>query len=266
MNLRVVLITTIAACLSGQPILSQSITWPNGAKAAICLTYDDGLTSHVNNAAPALNKYGLKGTFFLIAAFESVKTEMKKWKALAAYGHELGNHTLYHPCSGERYDWVEKDNDLDKYSLRQITREIRLASVVLKALDNQDYKRTYAYTCGDHNVSGVSFKTSLQPIVSAARNVSNQQTLVSINEVDLYDVQSWGPNEPSLEELISYVDAIIEKETLSTITFHDIGGKHLNVSKENHEALLKYLKKNQDKIWVATFKEATDYLRSQRSN
>jgi peptidoglycan/xylan/chitin deacetylase (PgdA/CDA1 family) len=39
--------------------------WPNGAKAAVSLTYDDGLDSQLENGVGALQSAGLKATFFL---------------------------------------------------------------------------------------------------------------------------------------------------------------------------------------------------------
>jgi peptidoglycan-N-acetylglucosamine deacetylase len=41
-----------------------SIKWPYGAKAAICLTYDDGMDTQLSNAIPQLDSFGFKGTFF----------------------------------------------------------------------------------------------------------------------------------------------------------------------------------------------------------
>ncbi len=39
--------------------------YPNGAKGAVSLTYDDGLTSQLDHAVPQLDARGLKATFFL---------------------------------------------------------------------------------------------------------------------------------------------------------------------------------------------------------
>src|SRR5690606_6249404 len=73
--------------------------WPNGAKAAINLAYDDAVPSQLDNAIPALNKYGLKGSFYLTLSAETVATRMAEWRKAAANGHELANHTLFHQCS-----------------------------------------------------------------------------------------------------------------------------------------------------------------------
>ena len=55
----------IAALIAQQAVAAQSMAWPNGARAAIVLTYDDAVRSQLDNAIPALDAAGLKGTFFL---------------------------------------------------------------------------------------------------------------------------------------------------------------------------------------------------------
>jgi hypothetical protein len=74
--------------------------WPEGARAAVCLTYDDGLDCHLDVAMPALEKYGLKGTFYASGFSSSLFTRMDEWRDWASKGYEIGNHTLFHPCDG----------------------------------------------------------------------------------------------------------------------------------------------------------------------
>src|ERR1041385_8393947 len=70
-------------------VSSASATkWPNGAKAAVVLTYDDALPSQLDHAVPVLDAAGFKATFFLA----NVKlADVARWHAAAAEGHELGN-------------------------------------------------------------------------------------------------------------------------------------------------------------------------------
>lgn len=241
----------------------KSITWPNGAKAAICLTYDDGLPSHINTVAPMLEQYDFKGTFFPTLSSPSIRNNMAEWRALAAAGHELGNHTLYHPCqkSLDGMDWVPAHHNLDEYSLEKIYEEIQMANTFLQALDSLK-QRTFAYPCSNFHADGEDYSDSLYRYVTAARDAYDiPNKLPSPAGMDLYHVPSWAPNNHGAHFLIAYVDTIIQNETLSTITFHGVGAEHLQVSKQAHEELLKYLDSKRDEIWVTTFKEATDYLR-----
>jgi peptidoglycan/xylan/chitin deacetylase (PgdA/CDA1 family) len=239
---------------------TKDFTFPNGAKAAICLTYDDGLPSHVNTVGPALAKHALKGTFFITLSSSSVQEDMDKWRALAAAGHELANHSVYHPCrkSLPGMDWVRDYYDLDHYTVEQVLAEIRVANGFLQALDGRK-KRTYAYPCAHIFAGGVNFKDSIAQVATAARGVHD--LLVPPKEIDLMNVTSWAPNGVTGEELITYVQTVIEKQTLGTFCFHGIGAEYLSVSAEAHEMLLQWLESHPNEVWVTTFGEATDYLR-----
>lgn len=236
------------------------LIFPNGAKAAIALTYDDGLPSHIEHAAPALNKYHIKGTFYLTAASPSVYSEMDKWKQLAIDGHELANHTVYHPCQKSIIpeDWIKTYYDLDRYALAEIEDEIKVANTLLKALDGKA-DRTFAYPCAHHSAGGEQYIDIVAQHFDAARGVTGIAVL-PLSQIDILNVQSWAPDEHSGEELIAYIDELIAKESFGTITFHGIGADYLKVSTAAHEQLLQYLDTQKSKIWVATFKEITDYL------
>ena len=261
-----ILIFLVVTYACGQD--NNDMVWPNGAKAAICLTYDDGLPSHVNTVLPMLNAYNFKGTFYPTLSSKSLYDDMEKWKILAKDGHELGNHTLYHPCrkSDQGMEWVKDYLDLDtSYTAEQLVGEIELANSFLLAIDSKK-SRTFAYPCAHFKVGGKSYKDSLYTRFSAARGSSEEQkAMIKLSDMDLYDVPSWAPNENSSEDLIAYIDKIIESKTLGTLTFHGVSGEHMRVTKEAHEEMLQYLDANRDKIWVTTFEAATDYLQLKRT-
>ena len=236
--------------------------WPNGAKAAFCLTYDDGFFSHINKVVPLLKKYHFKATFYLTPVSGSINLEMEKWKSLAKDGHELGNHTVYHPC--RKSEKVKDYLDLDQYTTEQILAEIAVANTFLQALDGKK-TRTFAYPCTDMYAGGLSFKDSVAHYATAARGGSYEPP-VPLNplDIDIYNVPAWGPNNNSSNDLIAYIKSILEKGTLGAFIFHGVGENPMIVSKENHETMLKFLDAHRNEIWVTTFQEATDYLISYR--
>jgi peptidoglycan/xylan/chitin deacetylase (PgdA/CDA1 family) len=75
--------------------------WPGGAKAAVSLTYDDALDSQIANAVPALRAAGFKATFFLTK--DNIGPALSDWVRVARAGHEIGNHTISHPCGLQAY-------------------------------------------------------------------------------------------------------------------------------------------------------------------
>jgi peptidoglycan/xylan/chitin deacetylase (PgdA/CDA1 family) len=109
--------------------------WPNGAKAAVSLTYDDGLNSQLDNAVPELKRLGLKATFFLTE--NNAHWRLADWETLAHDGHEVANHTMTHPCALARYS-----------AGRFQTTEIDRMEGYLDAHFGADRERTFAYPCG----------------------------------------------------------------------------------------------------------------------
>ena len=85
----------IVAC-SAAHAAGTAFPWPNGARAAVSLAYDDALGSQLDNAIPALDHHGLRGSFYLTLANPSLGDRLPEWRDAAAHGHELGNHTLFH--------------------------------------------------------------------------------------------------------------------------------------------------------------------------
>jgi peptidoglycan/xylan/chitin deacetylase (PgdA/CDA1 family) len=131
-------------------------TWHH-KKCAVVLTYDDALNVDLTNAIPALDSLGLKATFYISDYFGGLNSQILKWRSAVANGHELGNHTVYHPCEGGRAgrEFVKPDYDLKYYTVRRITDEIKTMNVILKAIDGKT-KRTFAYPCSDTKVHDTS--------------------------------------------------------------------------------------------------------------
>ena len=77
------------------PSSDPSFAGPHGEHAAIVLTYDDAVPSDLTVAIPQLDRAGLKGTFFLMGKAMHVE-DLPRWRAAAASGHELANHTINH--------------------------------------------------------------------------------------------------------------------------------------------------------------------------
>lgn len=236
-------------------------TW-NGKKCAVVLTYDDALNVHLDNAIPTLDSLNLKATFYLTASSQAGSGRITDWRKIAQNGHELGNHTLYHPCDATRegMSWVKPEYDLSKYSLRRIQDEIKMCNAYLKAIDGKD-KRTFAFTCGHKKVIEGEFIQTLENEFVAARAVRHE--MHAINEVKLMDIDCYGINGETGEQLIELVKQAQASENLLVFLFHGVGGEHsLNVSLPAHRQLLQYLKQNEKDIWVAPMVEVAEYIKS----
>lgn len=247
------LLLSLILLVPGNRLTAQDgFSWPGEAVAAVCLTYDDGLDCHVDIAAPALERHGFRGTFYVTGTSSSLYQRTVEWREMARRGHELGNHTLFHPCWGDVYDWVRPEYDLNSYTFHQLKEELQVANSLLKAVDGE-VERTFAYTCSNTTIGGVTFVDSIRGMFPAARGAGPIPE--HIDQVDIHNVPSWGVEDPTGEALIAYVEEAVEKGSLAVFMFHSVGGGYLNVSEEAHEQLLEYLEQHKTKIWTAPFKE-----------
>ena len=233
--------------------------WHN-KKCAVSLTYDDALNVHLDNAIPLLDSLNLRATFYLSGYFPAFRERVADWKAAAAKGHELGNHTLFHPCTGKLpgREWVPPDYDLGNYTMQRLVDEIKMANTLIKALDGKT-KRTFAYPCGDTKIGEISYVDKIKTEFVAARGVKGR--MPKISEIDLFDVDAYVISGQSGEELIALVKQAMQRNALLVFLFHGVGGEHsLDVSLSAHRQLLYFLKQNEKAIWVAPLVEIAEHV------
>lgn len=246
-----------SVCTTAQNSKS-SFGWPDNKKAAVCLTFDDGLDCHLDIAVPLLDSYKMKGTFYCTGKSLSLSRRMSEWRKIAASGHELGNHSLFHPCDGSQRDWVKPEYDLRNYTRERLRLELFTANTLLKAVDGKTI-RTFGYTCSNYKTKGdSSFVDIVRTMFDAAR--TDGPIPSNMNNVDVYFMPSWCVNDNTGQELINYVKEAKEKGTIATFMFHSVGGGYLNVSRQALNELLSYLKENEDIYWVDTFHNVTHYI------
>lgn len=247
---------SIASTLSAQ----DNLPWKN-KKCAVSLTYDDALNVHLDNVIPLLDSLKLRGTFYLSTFFPGFYNRIGDWKSVAKAGrHELGNHCIYHPCTGRipGRDWVKPDQDLSTYTVQRMRDELRMNNYILQILDGKT-KRSFAYPCGDMKI-GDSLYLDKKDFVSA-RGV--QGIFPPMDKIDLYNVGAFSVVGQTGEQLIEQVKQAMANKTYLVFLFHGVGGEHsLNVSLEAHRQLLLFLKKHEKEIWVAPFIEVTSYVKA----
>jgi sialate O-acetylesterase len=236
-------------------------TWHH-KKCAVVLTYDDALNVDLDNAIPVLDSLNLKATFYLSGYSGVLNKRLNEWRRIAKEGHELGNHTLFHPCAGKRpgREFVTADYDLNNYSVRRMVDEIKMTNTLLNAIDGKT-KRTFAYPCGDTKIGDSSYFDQLKNDFTGARGVS--PAMPKLEQVDLYNINCYGINGQSGEELIALIKQAMANHVLLVFLFHGVGGGHsLNVSLAAHSQLLHFLKQNEKDIWIAPMTSIAEYIQS----
>ena len=121
----------------------SGFAWPDGKRAAVSLSFDDARASQVDTGTALLNRYGIKATFYVVPA--AVEHRLPGWQQAVADGHEIGNHSLVHPCSGN-FAW-SRSKALEDYSLKKMRDELTEANQQVHALLGVRPK-VFAYPCG----------------------------------------------------------------------------------------------------------------------
>ena len=268
------LITRTALLMAGVTFVGASpahaqgpgLAWPGGARAAVSLAYDDALDSQLDNAIPTLDRHGIKGTFFLQLSSEPVARRMEDWRAAARGGHELGNHSLFHQCSGAGPDraWVAQHRNLDTTTREQMQDQVMLANTMLTAIDGRR-ERTYTAPCFDVKALGGDYLPALHASFVAIKAGPGPGVPASMAAVDPYRVASVAPVGASGAELIALVKQAEERGTMIAFTFHGIGGDHLSVSMQAHEELVRFLAAHRQEYWTDTFLNIMKHVRQQRA-
>jgi peptidoglycan/xylan/chitin deacetylase (PgdA/CDA1 family) len=253
----------LAVCATGGAAEPQP-RWPDGAKAAIVLTYDDALTSQLDHAIPALDEAGIKGTFFL----SNVKqADVPRWRQAAAEGHELGNHTLFHPCAAATFP-ADPRYTTEAYTVPNMLKEIEQQNVLLTAIDGRP-RHGLATPCGETVAGGEDYIEALRAanLVDYVRAAitSPEDVRVGIPGGDVMHIPARGFAESVTgRELISFAEQAQSSGGMAVFLFHGIGGDYLQTSDAAHRELIAWLAEHRSELWVTTLGEVVRHAGAPR--
>lgn len=220
-------------------------SWPNGAAAAVSLTYDDGLRSQIEHAVPVLDKAGIQATFFLSGG------NLGEFAPLAKQGHELGSHTLRHPCNA----------DLAALAAPEMAAELDAGNAAVQALGVSG-KLTFAYPCGQMSMKGMeSYVPLVKERFRAARGVSG--VVADPTQLDLYNVPAWFPPTSSDgADVIAFIERAAQSHGWAVIGVHGVSeaGEYLQLSQPAHDQIVAYLAEHKQTLWVAPFGSVADVV------
>ena len=140
---------------------TDKFEWPEGRKAALSITFDDTRASQLDTGLPILDAHGVKATFYV--SLKAASQRRDDWRRLPETGHELGNHTLNHPCSVNF--GFSRTNVLESYTLERMEEDLTGANT---AIEEQFGVRpaTFAYPCGQKYVGRGEGVRSYVPLVA----------------------------------------------------------------------------------------------------
>ena len=249
--------------------MSHASVWPDGQRAAVSLTYDDALPVHREEVAPALNERSLTATFY-VPIDSDLLANRDAWIGVAKAGHELGNHTIFHPCRnpGNKQGWPAVHRNLCDYTLARWEDEVRVASRILATYDGRS-TRSFGNTC--HNTelglgpTEAPLDEPMGRLFVAGRGGSTEQA-IDPRTADFNRLGCCTADGKSFDELRREIDAAVDRGAWIIYCAHGVGRDHrLQWDRASHAATLDYLAARRADVWTAPVAEVATHLRDVRS-
>lgn len=250
--------------LSIQSDAAKALVWPTGKRAAVSLSFDDGRPSQVDTGLALFKKAGVKVTFYVQPG--GVSQRLQGWKEAVADGHEIANHSITHPCTGN-YAFSRK-NALEDYDLRKMAAQLDDANDQIQKLLGVK-PRDFAYPCGLKFVGrGLDVK-SYVPLVAERFLVGRGYIDEFPNDPGFFDfAQAMGTPFDDMDflQMKRIVDEAVKNGSWVIFVGHDIGARaHQTTDTIALEALCAYLKDPANGILLGTVEEIGTYIKQHRT-
>ena len=237
--------------------------WPGGARMALSLSFDDGRVSQVREGLPVFARHGARVTFFVVPS--AIEPHVDGWKRAVAAGHEIGNHSLTHSCSGNFA--FSREKALEAHSIPRMRDELVEANRRIAALLGVT-PRSFAYPCGQTFVGRGTATQSYVPVVADLFLAGRGWRDESSNDpavVDLAQTLGVEMDERDVGEIRPLLDEARTRGAWLVLAGHDIGaGGRQTTRIAMLDALLAYAKDPSSGIWLAPVGDVAAHVAKQR--
>ncbi|MDR8393123.1 polysaccharide deacetylase family protein [Aliifodinibius sp. S!AR15-10] len=203
---------------------------------------------------------GYHDELYNVLAIEDPSVDLITWDKLQKYAqqdHEFGSHTILHP-------WLAV---MDSANIRYELEKSRL-----DILNHLGPGHTFSAECpfGTEDERVMKYAHKIFP---ALRNRMPHPWLAELNRASDIDPRTpekeyvqWqrGPlSDTPVKKMKSWIDTSLEKDNIwLVLVFHGIEGVGWEpLSKDKLKEYFDYIKKHEEQLWVATFKDVTKYHR-----
>lgn len=228
-------------------------TWPGDTAGAVSLTFDDGMRSQFEVGVPLLNRFELQATFYVNPRDENL-VMADRWAEAAASGHEIGNHTISHPCS-KNFPFIAETGRLALEEMRwaEMAWEVAETNRRLAQVLPDQGAVSFAYPCYQPFLGKGAMRVSYVPLV-LEHCVAGRGRGERANDPRYCDVGylwSWPCERLPAAHLIGLVEQGVGEGRWVILTFHGINEGHLPIGEGDLAELCAYLAAHRQRIWTA---------------
>ncbi|MDN3654020.1 polysaccharide deacetylase family protein [Ferruginibacter paludis] len=242
---------------------SAVFSWPEGKQAAVSLSFDDARESQVIVGTNLLDLYDIKATFFVQPS--SVIKRLEGWKKAVANGHEIGNHSLTHPCTGN-FSWSRK-NALEDYTLKNMRTELMECNKLIEELLHVKAE-VFAYPCGQKFVGKGANTKSYVPLVSKMFLLGRGWMDEAANDpsycnfAQLTGVEMDGKN---FDQILPLLEDARKNGNWLVLAGHEMGDSGEQTTRlAMLKQLAEYVQNPANGIWIAPMGTVAKYIQKQK--
>ena len=237
--------------------------WPRGARVAVSLSFDDARPSQLDQGVPALARSGTRATFYVSPG--RVEERLADWRQALAAGHEIGNHSLRHTCSGN-FVWGVR-NALENGTVEQMEEELAEANRRLREL-LEVTPVTFAYPCGQTFVGRGVNRRSYVPAVARLFLAGRGFREEFQNRPDFCDLAALGGTEMDgvpFERLVATIEQAAAHGLWVVFVGHDVSNLPRQcVTPETLERLCAWCQDPAHGVWIDTVAAVATHVAAAR--
>ncbi len=241
----------------------KPFAWPDGKTVAISLTFDDGRFSQVEGGTALLDEFKTKATFYVVPS--AVEHRLEGWRKAVASGHEIGNHSLHHPCSGN-FPW-SREKAIENYSIKQMNDELVASNKEIQKLLGVTPK-VFAYPCGQKFVGRGKDTKSTVPVVATLFQSGRGWRDEGPNDPQFCDFAQLTGMESDgndFEEILTLINQAKANHHWLVLAGHEMGEDGAQTTRLSMlRKLLVYASDPANGIWIAPVGTVSDYIEARR--
>jgi peptidoglycan/xylan/chitin deacetylase (PgdA/CDA1 family) len=247
----------------GTPSTARPFSWPSGRRAALSLTFDDARPSQVDVGLPILEHHGARATFYVTP--DRLDARLEGWKLAVRQGHEIGNHSLTHPCTGNFA--FSRSNALEDYTLAQLDEDLRQATDAIHSRLGLK-PVSFAYPCGQSFVGRGREARSYVPLIAERFESGRLWLSEDANDPAFCDPPQLLAMEfdgKSFEQIRPLLEAAVKQGKWLILAGHEIGGGGRQTTLTNTlDAVCAFAADPANGLWLDTVGAITRHVRTQR--
>jgi len=242
---------------------SPGMEWPNGKMMALSLTFDDARVSQIDKGIPILNKYQVKATFYVSP--ELMMKRIDGWKNAVKSGHDIGNHSLVHPCTGN-FNW-SRHKALEDYTLIKMSNELDSANRFIENTLGL-IPTSFGYPCGQTYIGRGLQTRSYVPLISSmfltGRTWLNEMPNDPVY-CDMAQLTGMELDGKSFEEIKGLIEAAKKSGSWLILAGHEMnaGGSQTSLL-TTIDSICEYASDPENEIWIDHVQNIGSYVNSKR--